>query len=198
MSKSLGNFFTLRDIFKKYSPQAVRYLFLQTHYRSPIDFTDDLLEQSENSLMRIHDFMRRLHGFDKYSRDHNDTEFEKFLEEIRKRFENGMDEDFETPQALAACFDLIKEVNKRIDNNDLSEKSKKSVLEMIMKFDSVLGIFEPVSKFELTEDQIGLIKQREDARSSKEWKKADEIRDVLLNQGIQVEDSAEGTVWKKV
>lgn len=198
MSKSLGNFFTLRDIFKKYDPQAVRFLFLQTHYRSPIDFSHVLLDQSSAGLMRVHDFMRRLKGF----KDAVDKKVEFLpLDELKSgfqsRFEEAMDDDFETPRALAVCFDLIKDVNKLMDSGDLSMADAVGILELIRKFDSVLGIFEPFETSEIDGKILELIKQRDLARSERDFKKADEIRDRLLKQGIVLEDSATGTIWKK-
>ncbi len=202
MSKSLGNFFTLRDIFKKYAPQAVRYLFLQTHYRSPIEFSDALLRQSANSLARIHDFMRRLRNY----ADEN-SEMDKsrpapanlgeFLEQIQEKFERAMEDDFETAQALAACFDLIKDANRHIDEKTLTREDKEKILNLLKQFDSILGIFE--------EDQsspdpeiMALIQKREKARQAKDWAASDRIRDELLKKGIQLEDNPDGTIWKKL
>lgn len=197
MSKSLGNFFTLRDVFKKYKPQAVRFLFLQTHYRSPIDFTHELLEQSEKSLMRIHDFMRRL---DSYKSEENieQPSVMKYLEGIEKRFCTAMDDDFETPQALAACFDLIKDINRDIDTKYLSNGSKDAVIKLIDRLDIVLGIFKESGNVNLSEELLALIKERELARADKEWGKADEIRDKLLKNDVQIEDTSSGTIWKKI
>ncbi len=194
MSKSLNNFFTLRDIYKEFDPQVVRYMFLQTHYRSPIDFTNKLLEQSVNSLMRIQDFYRRLND---YSGDGKDDMSEQ-IKLFKKEFEDGMDDDFETPVALAACFDLIRFVNKKIDHAELSVEGKDSVLALIEGFDSVLGIFKSTMIVEIGGDIEKLIEERNEARDNKNWARADEIRDLLLKDGIALEDSSEGTIWKKI
>ncbi|HLG26111.1 MAG TPA: cysteine--tRNA ligase [Candidatus Gracilibacteria bacterium] len=196
MSKSLGNFFTLRDIFEKYLPQAVRFLFLQTHYRSPIDFSDAILDQATNGLTRIHDFMRRLYAYD--APDGADDDAGKVIETCRSKFENGMDDDFETPVALAACFDLIKDANVLMDSFRLSDEGKNSLIHWVREIDMVLAIFESTSTESLDSDVLALISQREDARKRKDWKKADELREELLQHGVQVEDTAKGTVWKKV
>jgi cysteinyl-tRNA synthetase len=198
MSKSLGNFFTLRDIFKQYHPQAVRYLFLQTHYRSPIEFSDELLRQSKNALMRVHDFMTRFKNYEPQGENFEQKEMIKFVDGIRKRFESAMDDDFETPEALAAVFDLIKEVNRRIDNHGLTRKSKELIMTFILRVDAVLGILMSTQSEEVGSDVASLIKDRESARKNKNWKEADRIRDELLKMGIQLEDTAEGTIWKKV
>ena len=194
MSKSLGNFFTLRDIYKKFDPQVVRYLFLQTHYRSPIDFSDELLEQSANGLMRVHDFMRRLERYE----DDGKEGVDDLLKEIKKRFREGMDDDFETPVALAACFDLIRWINGMIDDKSLSQAGKAATLKLVERLDSVLGIFVPTTQVSLDEEVEALIEEREKAREEKNWVRADEIRDLLLEKGIQLEDSASGTIWKKI
>lgn len=195
MSKSLGNFFTLRDIFKKYNPQAVRFLFLQTHYRSPIEFSDQILDQATQSLGRFHDFMRRLESFIPNEKG-KQAEVENLLENIQQKFEEAMDDDFEVSKALASCFDLIKEVNKKIDQQNLSDVSKQNVLNLIARLDSVLGIF--IQKEEKIDPEIAeLISQREQARKNKDWAASDKIRDELLAKGIQLEDTAQGTLWKR-
>ncbi len=200
MSKSLGNFFTLRDVFKKYKGQVVRYLFLQTHYRSPIEFSVELLEQSRNSLERIHDFMRRLESYtiDESAVKANGSSFSAFIDETRSRFERSMNDDFETPQALAACFDFIKEMNRLMDKSELSEGDKKMALHLIEGMDSVLGIFKSETPEKLDESLHHLILLREEARKSKDWTQADRLRKELESKGIQLEDTAAGTLWKKI
>lgn len=198
MSKSLGNFFTLRDIFKKYHGQAVRFLFLQTHYRSPIEFSEEILEQSVNSLSRVHDFMRRLQNFPAEKPSGKQPDLVEFIHEIEERFKRAMNDDFETPQALAACFDLIKEINRRIDANDLTRDSKELLMTVLMRIDTVLGIFVSPEVESIDHEIEDLIKKRNDARISKNWAEADRMRDQLLEMGIQLEDTENGTLWKRV
>lgn len=202
MSKSLGNFFTLRDIFTKYKPQVVRYLFLQTHYRSPIDFNHELLDHATNSLMRIHDSMRRLESSNAVSDSALDQNLlkqqEDLLTQTKTRFEEAMDDDFETPRALAACFDLIKALNKYIDDQGLAVSTRQKAQQLFTDFDKVLGIFTPSQTEEISEELLALIQAREDARKQRDWQKSDQIRSQLLEQGIQLEDTAQGTVWKKI
>jgi len=197
MSKSLGNFFTLKDIFRKFNPQVVRYLFLQTHYRSPIEFTEDLLMQSKNALARVHDFMTRLGNYKPEDQNVEQKDVEEFLKGIRGRFEAAMDDDFETPEAMAAVFDLIKEVNRRIDARTLSRKSKESIMNLIIHTDAVLGVFEPAKSESIEPEIMEMINARETARKNRDWPEADRIRKELLGKGIQLEDSAGGTIWKK-
>lgn len=198
MSKSLGNFFTLRDVFQKFDPQVVRYLFLQTHYRSPIEFSDALLEQSKNSLERVHTFHQRLMEYQPAEGTGEISTMAGLLDMTLKDFEQAMDNDFETPVALAACFDLVKEVNKFMDQKTLTRLDKEQLVTFLERIDAVLGIFVPTSTASVDIDVEKLIQERDAARDSKNWKRADEIRDELLAKGIKLEDSAGGTKWKKV
>lgn len=197
MSKSLGNFFTLRDVFQKFDPQVVRYLFLQTHYRSPIEFSDALLEQSKNSLQRVHNFHQRLMEYQPPEGSGEISTMAGLLDMTLKDFEQAMDNDFETPVALAACFDLVKEVNKFMDQKTLTRLDKEQLVTFLERIDSVLGIFVPTSTASVDVDIEKLIQERDAARDSRNWKRADEIRDELLAKGIKLEDSATGTKWKK-
>lgn len=194
MSKSLGNFFTLREIFKKYSPQVVRFFFLQTHYRSPIDFSDHLLEQAASGLRRIHDFIRNLKAYKP------DTKKEINLVEWNEddSFFSGMDNDFNLSETLSLLFDLIKMVNKMMDEGELNDFSKTTLLSFLEKIDSVLGIIFPMEEIELSGEQKNLLRERELARAEKNWSRSDEIRDELFMDGIVLEDTKEGTIWKKV
>ncbi|MFC1749362.1 cysteine--tRNA ligase [Pseudomonadota bacterium] len=201
MSKSLGNFFTMRDIFKEFSPQAVRYLFIQGHYRSPIDFSDELLKKSEAGLARIHDFVRRLENYEGKSGNVSEI-VERMIFKATNDIEAAMDDDFETPRALAAIFDLIKEINKMIDEQSLEQDDKENVMQFIQTMDKIFGIFTPTESEDIdseTEKMIEeKIKEREAAKSARDYDYADAIRDELLEKGIQLEDTPNGTTWKKV
>jgi len=198
MSKSLGNFFTLRDIFKSYDPQVVRFMFLQTHYRSPIEFSDSLLKQSGNGLMRLHDFMRRFGEYKPGNSVGAQPEVVKMIISTEKRFTEAMCDDFETPEALAALFDFVKEVNKMIDADALSSESKEKVMTFLLRLDFVFGLLQSTRDEAVDGDIMELIELRNIARKDKEWAKADELRKKLLDKGIIVEDSSAGTTWKKV
>jgi len=198
MSKSLGNFFLLRDVFAKFPPQAVRYLFLQTHYRSPIEFTDDLLAQAKNSLARLHDFMTRLRNYESEDANKPQKDFDDYILDTQKRFEDAMNDDFETPQALAAVFDFVKEMNKKIDAKTLTRDSKEKAMTFLMRLDTVLGILVSTQSEEVDHEIMSLIVERENVRKNKDWQASDRIRDELLKKGIQLEDTPQGTVWKKI
>lgn len=184
MSKSLGNFFTIRDILGRYSGQVVRLMFLQTHYANPIEFSEELLEQAKASLARVHDFVRGLRvsggGSEKFD-----------AKPFVQAFEEAMDNDFDTSGALGALFDLIKHVGF-----DTSFKSV-SVLKLLEKMDEVLGVI--FMDEEVVDDDVAaLIKAREEARREKDFKKADQIRNDLLKRGIELEDTLNGTIWKRI
>ncbi len=186
MSKSLGNFFTLQEIFSKYKPQAVRYLFLTAHYRSPIEFSDDQLTQAENSLKRIHDFIRSL----KNAKGNDSAE--QLTQNFLAEFENALLNDFDTVKALASLFTFIKEINKL----NISAEEANKILKTLEKANAILGIL-PQTEEAIDSNIEKLIQEREQARAAKNWAKSDELRDKLLKQGIELEDTAAGTVWKK-
>lgn len=181
MAKSLGNFTTIKDALKKYNPKVLRMFYLSAHYRSPIDFSEELLEQAKNSLERLNDFARKV-------RDSKEKDDIKLIEKARKQFLKHMDDDFDTPKALAAIFDFVKEVNKK-------GGGKKSY-ELMLEFDKIFGILE--TKEEKIPTEINkLILERENARNEKDYKKADEIRKDLDGRGYVLEDNEEGTTVKK-
>ncbi len=191
MSKSLGNFFTIKEILAKYHPSVVRYFLLSTHYRMPIDFSDDLLEQAKNSLQRLHDFMRRL-----------DQKVEgksgfvvSILQKAEKAFEAAMDDDFEIAKALAAIFELLNEVNRLLDEKKLSYSEVDEVRGQMERFDSVLDVFRVED--ESSSEVEKLIEERNEARSKKDFKRADEIRKQLEKRGVILEDTKGRTLWKK-
>jgi len=182
MSKSLGNFFTLKDVLEKYDGKVVRFMFLQTHYANPIEFSFDLLEQAKASLGRIHDFVRNLelsNGKKKFD-----------IAPYKKKFEEFMSNDFDTSGALSVVFDLIKKVGWNADYK------KSDILKFLKKIDEVLGVIF-CKEVEAGSEVEKLIKERENARKEKDFKKADKIRADLLKMGIEVEDTAKGTVWKR-
>lgn len=196
MSKSLGNFSTLKQIFEQYPPRVVRYFYLTAHYRSPIEFSPELLAQAKNALDRIRDFWINLtHNKAKPSKPH--AELAAKLAEFTQEFESAMDDDFDTPRALAALFSLIKHINTELAEGLLSSRETQKIQAALEKSDTVLGILPQVEKA-LSPELDNLIKDREAARTIKDWKRSDELRDELLQKGIVVEDTPHGTVWKKI
>ncbi|MDE5778217.1 MAG: cysteine--tRNA ligase [Lachnospiraceae bacterium] len=200
MSKSLGNFFTIRDIGKKYPLQVIRFFMLSAHYRSPLNFSDTLVESAKSSLERILTAMGRLQDALNSAEDKELTEEEKgFLSKFKDyvtRYENAMEDDLNTADAISVIFEMVKQANANIS----SENAKAVVLEVyntIGKFCDILGIITKVEKEILDSDIEALIEERQAARKAKNFARADEIRDTLAAQGIILEDTREGVKWKR-
>ena len=195
MSKSLGNFFSMEAIFAKYNPLVVRYFLISNHYRNPVDFSDGLLESAKAGLGRLHDFIRRLRSYSP-PKDVGETLDVRGLDAYKQGFESAMDCDFTTPGALSFIFELINDVNAGMDKNLVSEKYRSTVEQMMLEFDKVLAVL--IVNEEADDDLDNLIKERNDARAEKNFARSDEIRDELKSRGIELEDSASGTTWKRV
>jgi len=199
MAKSLGNFFTLRDMLSKgYSPKAIRYLLLSAHYRAKLNFTAEAMKAAEETVKGVESFVGEMRAV-KNGRDK--PEIKKLVEKAKKDFEKALDDDLNTPLGLKAIFDMIKEVNRTAP---ISERDAKLVLEMIFDADKILGLeLSGTGKVwhsvEEAEPHIKeLILKRESLRSGKKWKEADAIRDSLRKKGVIVEDTAQGSRWKKL
>ncbi len=200
MSKSLGNFFTVRDISKEYDLQVLRFFMLSAHYRNPINFSHDLMESAKNGLDRIVTAVSNLTELISTAKDTPLTEEEKNVlastQEVYNKFETAMDDDFNTADAIASVFELVK-----LSNTNSNVNSSKSFLEemkeKIIKLTDVLGL-EVVKENEMLDEEIdNLIAERQQARKDKNFKRADEIRDLLLEKGIILEDTREGVRWKR-
>jgi cysteinyl-tRNA synthetase len=198
MSKSEGNFFTVRDILKEYSGETIRFFLLAGHYRSPIDFSRALMEQSKSALDRMYNAKNTLEhliskGFDELA----DKERESLdgLSEYRARFIRAMDDDLNTADAIAAIFELITEVNGVVKDGASKEYAREA-LAMLAELTGVLGLLER-SEAEEPEEEAdaelkSLIAERQKAREEKDWARADEIRDELKKRGITLKDTPQG------
>ncbi|MFA5364992.1 MAG: cysteine--tRNA ligase [Candidatus Bathyarchaeia archaeon] len=206
MAKSLGNYITVRDALKKYSAEAIRFFVMSTHYRSEIDFTDERLQGAETSLARLYNALESIENAKASSVDREPTQNEnQFLEAIQKHkteFENSMDDDFNTPKALAALFEMSKEINRFLDEN---KQASLTVVETAFNQFSVLGnalgLFKQKKTTDLGEkivdDLVQLLSDlREELRKKKEYELSDEIRARMKQAGLVIEDTAEGTKWK--
>lgn len=198
MSKSLGNFFTLKEIFEKYDPKVVRFMFLQTHYRNPVNFSHVLLDQAKAGLSRLRDFVRNVKNLAESTDDGDISENSKALVAVaRNGFETSMDDDFDTSGALGSVFEFVKEINILLARNILNKTELNTVLNFLEDVDRVLVIiFE--KEEDLDEKIMLLIKEREKARKDKDFKKSDKARDELLKMGIVLEDTKDGTIWKRI
>ena len=201
MSKSEGNFFTVRDISKMYDLQVLRFFMLNAHYRSPLNFSAELMDSAKNSLDRILNAFEKLRDFEKKASGENMTEAERvdFHEIIlsKQKFEASMDDDFNTADAIATVFEIV-----RVSNSTVNEESTlsyiKHILSVLSKLCDVLGIKTKRKEVILDEDIEKLILSRTKARKNKDFKRADEIRNELLEMGIVLEDTREGVKWKRV
>jgi len=199
MSKSLGNFFTVRDIAEKYDLQVLRFFMLSAHYRSPINFSAELMEASKNGLERILTAVDRLKELDAKAEGAAETcaEQEKMVEvqKLREKFEAAMEDDFNTADAVSAIFEIVRESNSTV--KDFSADYAKKVLKVLEDLCGVLGI-ETTKEEEILDEEIEkLIEERQAARKNKDFARADEIRDQLLEQGIVLKDTREGVKWSR-
>lgn len=200
MSKSLGNFFTVREISEKYNLQVLRFFMLSAHYRSPLNFSADLMESSKTGLERILTAVSNVSFLLENATVEamTDAEKEAFAKttEFVAEFEKAMDDDFNTADAIAAIFDLVRYMNTTA-TGESSKEYLQGLLHVITKLTDVLGIIVEKEEELLAEDIESLIEERQQARKDKNFARADEIRDELLAKGIVLEDTREGVKWKK-
>ena len=195
MAKSLGNFYTLKDLLDKgYNPKAVRYLLLSTHYRQQLNFTFEGLKAAEKAVERLTLFNQRLS-------ETNGTpageDLENLLNAAREDFEEAMDNDLNITEALAVVFDFVRDVNRMVDQGQVSRKEAGTVHDLMMQFDRVLAVMGEVKKELLPKEIEELIQKREQARKAKDWKTADDIRRKLSEMGIVLEDTTSGVKWRR-
>ena len=200
MSKSLGNFRTVREISEQYDLQVLRFFMLNAHYRSPLNFSADLMESSKNALERITEAAGRLNDRKENAAAAQLTEAEQnLLTEAKgyvEKFEEAMEDDFNTADALAAVFELVKFANTNV-TEESSSAFAAGLLEILVKLCDVLGLV-ALKKDEILDKEIeDLIAERQEARKSKNFARADEIRDELLAKGIILKDTREGVKWKR-
>jgi cysteinyl-tRNA synthetase len=226
MSKSLGNFFTIREVLEKYDSEVLRFFLLSAHYRSPLDFSDQNLNEAESGMERIYSSMAaiddllanvdgRTDAVDDTSLLNNaELELNEKCESIRKRFEDAMDDDFNTALAIANIFDMVRSVNRTIAEDGGRTIAGRSLFARVKaefkEIGNVLGLFgsdpasylarvktRKVAEQEISPEEIErLILERAAARKSKDFKRSDEIRDLLLERNIQLLDGPQGTTWK--
>lgn len=198
MSKSLGNFYTLRDLLEKgYEGTQVRYLLLQTHYKTQLNFTFQGLESAKSALQRLNDFIQRLNEVEGEIK--SEGEIEALCQKALDHFAESLADDLNISAALAALFDFVREMNAVCDAGQMSKEKGQKVLELMKKFDSVLGVL----TFEKREHSIPAelkeaFERRLQARQDKNWKLADELRDFIQQRGYVIEDTPHGARLKKV
>jgi cysteinyl-tRNA synthetase len=200
MSKSLGNFFTVREILARYRPEVVRFFILNCHYRSPLNYSDEYLDEAQTALTRLYTALRGLTGAAAISRG------EAAEGHYEIRFREAMDDDFNTAESIAVLFEMAREVNK--SRNEHAEAAA-SLAGRLRTLGGVLGLLQADPEeflqggAEAAEGALdaavieSLIRQRLDARKNRDWAEADRIRDALKDQGIVLEDGAGGTTWRR-
>ena len=195
MSKSLGNFFTVRDILEKYDGEVVRFFLLSGHYRNPINFSDELMEQAKNSLGRLQNAKENLQFLiEKSEGEMTDAEKEVYegYDKFRQQFISAMDDDLNTADGITAVFELVTAINTAVKDGASKEFAEKS-LETLMEFADVLGILQQDKADEgIGEDIQALVDERQQARKEKNFARADEIRDQLAAMGITLKDTPQG------
>lgn len=207
MSKSLGNFFLLREILDRFDPTTVRFYLIETHYRSPLDFDYDKIEESGRALERIKNTYLQLKNYQETSSSEDESKkVAKIIEEVTEDFKEAMDDDFNTALAIAEIFDFTKEINKLIKKNEMTKENSEKLLSVYSELLDVLGLdiekattvsSKQGEQSDLTEKLIQiLIDLRQDAKKSKDFATADKIRNSLSEIGVQLEDTRAGVQWK--
>jgi len=195
MSKSKGNFFTLRDLVSRsIDPLPVRYTLLSVPYKRQLNFTFDAIHQAESSLKRIRDFLLRV-TTEKLKPGRNEA-IQTRCAETSQRFEQALDDDLNTAQALAAVFDLVRDVNAAMVENTLCEDDRSGILASMARMNEVLNLWEPPD-LSLDAQIQQLIEERNQARRARNFSLADQVRDRLFEMGYTIEDTKEGVRWKK-
>ena len=200
MSKSKGNFFTVRDIAKHYDLEVVRMFMLMAHYRSPVNFSDVLLGQDQYALERLYNAKYQMEYLLENNKSEAASEDEKTwmdnLAQYKKGFIDAMNDDLNTADAIAAIFELVRDTNSNLSEAS-SREAVKAALDLFKELTGVIGLAAKEKETDLEAEVEALIAQRQEARKNKDFSLADEIRDVLLAKGIILEDTREGVKWKK-
>jgi cysteinyl-tRNA synthetase len=196
MAKRLGNYYTVNDLIAKgHEPLAIRYLMLSTHYRQQVNFTFEGLDGAKKTLDRLTNFVGRLL---EANGERSGDILKQLMEKAQEGFEGAMDDDLNISVALAHLFDFVRDVNNLLDGSRVSKEEAKEIHDLMSRFDKALGVIgEPKKEGKLEEEAEELIRKREEARKTKDWKTADEIRERLKAMGIVIEDTAQGAKWKK-
>jgi len=196
MSKSLKNFIPIREALSKSEPEVLRLYYASTHYRKPMGYDEVELEQAKNRLETLYNTLNNLRHAASGVRTNG---FKVALRETREKFAQAMNSDFNTPQALTQLFILAKKVNKLTSKEKISQKLADEIIHTFRELGGILGILEREIEEEKPPETIqNLIKEREEARKQKDWKRADEIREEIKKLGYMLEDTAEGVRWKKI
>lgn len=198
MSKSLGNFKTVREIANVYGYEVIRYFLISSHYRSPINYSLEIIEQCKNALERLYTCRESLDFALKNAKDiPDDTELIDKLNSHREQFIKAMDDDLNTADGVAAVFDLVKDINTSILDKDVSKNVCETAAKVFDELCDVLGLLYNRKSNDVDADIEALIEKRQEARANKDWATADAIRDELKAKGIILKDTPQGVTWTK-
>ncbi len=203
MSKSKGNFFTVRDIMSQFEPEVLRFFMLSAHYRSPINFERKLMESAKSAVDRVYNCIDNLSFLLKNSEDRQlnekEEEFSKTVAACRDKFTAAMDDDLNTAGAIAAIFDIVHAANTMLSQSEPNaERAVRQALDMIAELGGVLGLFENRKDDSIDAEVESLIEQRNAARKAKNWAEADAIRDRLKAMNIELKDTPMGVKWSRI
>jgi len=196
MSKSLKNFITIREFLNSYSARILRLFVLSSHYRSPIDYNQEKIEQIKNQLERLDEFLDKLKKINQKIKKYYVNK--NFLEKIKKKIEMALEDDFNTPKALGVLFEFIKKINILFDKNQIDKNQAKKILSFLKEIDRFFNFIFIKAEGKIPLEIIELVKEREKARQEKNWKLADEIREKVQKLGYQIQDTSEGPKIKKI
>lgn len=199
MSKSLGNFKTVREIADVYGYEVIRYFLISSHYRSPINYNLEIIEQCKSALERLYNCRESLDFAIKNAKTDiaDDEEILALIAGRKEQFINSMDDDLNTADGIAAVFDLVSDINTKIINKDVSKNVCQKAADMFDELTGVLGLVYNRKSNDINDDIEKLIEERQQARANKDWATADRIRDELKAQGITLKDTPQGVTWIK-
>lgn len=199
MSKSSGNFFLLREILEEYDGEVIRFWLLSAHYRSPINFSSDVMESTKASLERLYNGKEKILRLEKSNQEGElDKDLSEKVNSFKDAFIKAMDDDLNTADGISVIFELVSLINTEIDESTSLENVQEAK-EVLLELAEVLGFLYKDSSGESLDDRVeALIEERNQARANKDYAKADEIRDQLLAEGIELKDTSTGVVWKRI
>lgn len=198
MSKSLGNFFTVRDVAEKYGYEPIRFLMISSHYRSPINYSTDIIEQCKASLARLYTCRDSLDfALENAAEGEADSDILAMFDKRRQQFIEAMSDDLNTADAIAALFELVRDINSNVIAANANKGTVEAAIKVFDELADVLGLVYNREKEDLDSEIEALIEQRTQARKDRNWAEADRIRDELKAKGIVLEDTAQGVKWHR-
>ena len=198
MSKSLGNFFTVRDVAEKYGYEPIRFLMISSHYRSPINYSTDIIEQCKASLARLYTCRDSLDfALENAAEGEADSDILAMFDKRRQQFIEAMSDDLNTADAIAALFELVRDINSNVIAANANKGTVEAAIKIFDELADVLGLVYNREKEDLDSEIEALIEQRTQARKDRNWAEADRIRDELKAKGIVLEDTAQGVKWHR-